>query len=237
MTLDERISRYLDKCEPAISGSDGHGTTFKVACALVNGFALNAEAALAHLTAYNTKCCPPWKPRELRHKVQQAEKTAHTKPRGHLLGADGRTRAEAVQWAAKPVPVRLTPKKDRFRTLRTLLFDPTDNVRARTHSILGGDFRSSEASVIESASPIVQPTGPQPSEPSVAESPSVQQIPPEEDGLVWIPGCKVPRPVEIEVDDDTWRAVEAAGFADEPLIQHALWLFPGSTAVESGVAR
>ena len=116
MTLDERIARYLDKIPGAISGSDGHGQTFTVACALVNGFALDGDAALRHLTTYNATCSPPWSPRELRHKIVQAEKTTHSKPRGHLLGA---TVQQLPEGGRKSIPVSLKPRKGRFRTLRT----------------------------------------------------------------------------------------------------------------------
>ena len=65
-----------------------------------------------------------------------------------------------------------------------------------------------------------------------------EQAPLEDNGLVWIPGCAIRRPVEIEVDDDTWRNAVASGLADEPHIQNALFLFgPGCTVVESGVPR
>lgn len=91
MTLDERISLYLAKCPPAVSGSDGHGSTFKVACALVNGFALDPDAAMRWMLVYNATCAPVWKPRELRHKVEQAAKVTYEKARGHLLGVNGNT--------------------------------------------------------------------------------------------------------------------------------------------------
>jgi hypothetical protein len=42
MTVLERAQRYLSKCPPAISGEQGHKTTFRVACKLVHGFALSA---------------------------------------------------------------------------------------------------------------------------------------------------------------------------------------------------
>lgn len=84
-TLD-RARRYLASCPPAISGSNGHGTTFTVATALTNGFALDRDSALQLLREYNrTSCTPPWSERELAHKVDQAIKTPHDKPRGHLL--------------------------------------------------------------------------------------------------------------------------------------------------------
>jgi hypothetical protein len=85
MTLDERIAKYLKTCLPAISGCHGHSQTFAVACALVNGFALNEEAALEWLLAYNVGCVPPWRRIELQHKIKSALATKHARPRGYLL--------------------------------------------------------------------------------------------------------------------------------------------------------
>jgi hypothetical protein len=60
MTLDERIQRYLDHCEPAVSGSHGHDTTFRVACALIHGFGLDPQTAFQLLKElYNPRCEPP----------------------------------------------------------------------------------------------------------------------------------------------------------------------------------
>ncbi len=83
--LSERIRTYLARVEPAISGQDGHGVTFKVACALVWGFALDAEQAFPFLSEYNGRCQPPWSEKELRHKLDEALKVPQEKPRGHLL--------------------------------------------------------------------------------------------------------------------------------------------------------
>jgi hypothetical protein len=105
MTLDQRIQKYLDCCEPAISGSHGHDTTFRVACALWNGFALSVEGTLAWLGQYNQKCEPPWSPVELRHKAQDAQRSTHQRPRGYLLG-DG----VPFETAACPDPVPTAPK-------------------------------------------------------------------------------------------------------------------------------
>jgi hypothetical protein len=86
MRLNQRIQKYLDCCESAISGSHGHDTTFRVACALWNGFALSVEETLAWLEYYNQKCEPPWSLAELRHKAQDAQRATHQRPRGYLLG-------------------------------------------------------------------------------------------------------------------------------------------------------
>lgn len=85
----DRAAKYLDRCEPAISGQGGHGSLLYAACRLVNGFALTEDAALALLRdRYNPRCVPPWSDAELLHKVQEAGKIAHNEPRGHLLNDD-----------------------------------------------------------------------------------------------------------------------------------------------------
>ena len=186
-----RARAYAAATPVAISGSGGSDQTYSLACSLVNGFALDENTALTILREWNAGCKPPWKERDLRHKVSDALKENHTKPRGHLLG-------NGLPAFHKPVCVALPPERAVWKVQRRKVAEP--------------------------------------SAPPLAKTPSIQPASLEEDGLVRVPGCKVPRPVEIEVDDDTWRAVEAAGFVEEPLIQHALWLFPGSTVVESGVA-
>jgi hypothetical protein len=84
--LHERILAYVARADPAIEGNGGDQQTFKVACSLVNGWALTAEQALPYLEGYNAKCEPPWTEKELRHKLAKAETAPHEKPRGHLIG-------------------------------------------------------------------------------------------------------------------------------------------------------
>jgi hypothetical protein len=87
LTIRERAELYLAKCEPAISGSGGHDTTFRVACALIQGLCVGPEEAYQLLRDfYNPTCSPPWSEVELRHKVQDACVAATGKPRGYLLG-------------------------------------------------------------------------------------------------------------------------------------------------------
>jgi hypothetical protein len=89
MTLPERISRYLERLEPAIAGQHGHDMTFKAACALTHGFALGPEQALPFMLEYNRRCEPEWNEADLRRKlVQAASHPGHQKARGHLLGAN-----------------------------------------------------------------------------------------------------------------------------------------------------
>src|SRR5258708_2732505 len=86
LDISDRIRAYLDMADPAIDGQDGHGTTFRIACALVWGFALDPEEAFPFLAEYNRRCEPPWNEKELRHKLDNALKDPnHQKPRGYLL--------------------------------------------------------------------------------------------------------------------------------------------------------
>jgi RecA-family ATPase len=82
----DRARKYVDSIPGAISGQGGHDQTFTVACSLVNGFALGEHDALRLLTEYNGRCQPPWSEREIAHKIAEALKVAHDKPRGHLIG-------------------------------------------------------------------------------------------------------------------------------------------------------
>jgi hypothetical protein len=75
---------YVAKIPPAISGQDGHGQTFAVACALVKGFDLSIENALPILQEYNKLCVPPWSLKELQHKLDNADAAEDDKPRGYL---------------------------------------------------------------------------------------------------------------------------------------------------------
>jgi len=101
MTTIERARLYLASCPPAISGSSGHNATFTVATALVHGFSLPRSDALTLLTEFNLRCTPPWSERELIHKVDQAEKTTHDKPRSHLM-ASNFTPASSVKSCVSP---------------------------------------------------------------------------------------------------------------------------------------
>lgn len=114
MDLHERICKYLSRIDPAISGQNGHGRTFQVACALYNGFALTEEQLYSYLELYNQRCQPPWSERELRHKASQAAQAQHTKVRGHLINGNGHFEPSDMQYnsfppkAASPTPPKPT---------------------------------------------------------------------------------------------------------------------------------
>jgi hypothetical protein len=82
----ERAERYANKYPPAISGENGHGTAYRLACVLVNGFALDRSEALGILHRWNTACQPPWSTRELEHKIDSAlEAGSREGDRGYML--------------------------------------------------------------------------------------------------------------------------------------------------------
>jgi len=79
----ERARRYLQEVPPAISGSGGHNQTFFAACKLVIGFGLSPDDAYPLLAEWNERCEPPWTEKELRHKLDSADKQEGE--RGELL--------------------------------------------------------------------------------------------------------------------------------------------------------
>lgn len=103
MDKHERICRYLAACPPSISGQNGSGQTFAIACALANGFDLNEADVIRYLTLYSDRCQPPWSEREIAHKAQSAITAQHSKPRGHLIGGNGKFSPEDFKTVSFPV--------------------------------------------------------------------------------------------------------------------------------------
>jgi len=87
----DRARAWLRNTPGAISGQGGHNTTFAVATALVHGFELSHGEAETLLHEYNAKCLPPWKPNDLVHKLNEAFRVSHDKPKGWLLSAQSGT--------------------------------------------------------------------------------------------------------------------------------------------------
>ena len=87
VTLRDRITRYTAVCPAAVSGEHGHNQTLKVAIALIHGFDLSPEVAQEFIIPWNNRCVPPWKERDLKRKLQEADKLAprNGNPRGYLL--------------------------------------------------------------------------------------------------------------------------------------------------------
>jgi len=87
----DRARAWLRNTPGAVSGQGGHNTTFAVATALVHGFELSHGDAETLLHEYNAKCMPPWKPNDLLHKLNEAFRVSHDKPKGWLLSAQSGT--------------------------------------------------------------------------------------------------------------------------------------------------
>ena len=83
--VERRAVAYLAALPPGISGQGGHAATYAAATALVHGFAMEPERALALLMQYfNPRCEPQWSERELRHKIEDAASREHDRPLGWL---------------------------------------------------------------------------------------------------------------------------------------------------------
>lgn len=80
----QAYAEQLARTAPAIAGQQGSRVTLRAAIKVVCGFALDEETGFqVLLEAYNPACQPPWRPEELRRKVQEALRV--TGPRGWLL--------------------------------------------------------------------------------------------------------------------------------------------------------
>jgi hypothetical protein len=89
ITTFERARRFVAKMPGAVSGQDGHGRTFAVACVAAVGFGLSETEVRSILEEYNLQCAPGWSARELDHKCRQAMKSAEREPEkvGYLRDA------------------------------------------------------------------------------------------------------------------------------------------------------
>ncbi len=86
MDLISRARLYLEKLDKAVSGSGGHDATFRAACVLVSGFALDRESALSLLREWNLSHCEPaWSESELAHKIDSAIASQSQKSDGYLV--------------------------------------------------------------------------------------------------------------------------------------------------------
>jgi DNA primase RepB-like protein len=79
-----RAEKYLAAVPPAIACQHGDARTFRVCCRLVRGFALSDAEALGALSAWNSRCEPPWSQRELIRKLASARRYGR-EPVGGLL--------------------------------------------------------------------------------------------------------------------------------------------------------
>lgn len=105
--LERRAVAYLDAMPPAVSGQGGHNATYTAATAMVYGFDLGRDRALALLLAhYNPRCQPPWSEKDLRHKVEDADKEQYDHPRGCLRDPASADAASGVDLSALEAKVR-----------------------------------------------------------------------------------------------------------------------------------
>lgn len=77
-----RARAYVQRIDPAVSGSGGHAQTFAAARALagfIRQHGLSRSDAWCILAEYNARCDPPWAERDLEHKLDDAIQ-AHTVP-------------------------------------------------------------------------------------------------------------------------------------------------------------
>lgn len=82
----KRARAYARSTPAAISGQGGSLATFKLAVALVRGFALSDAEALTVLAEdFNPRCEPPWSAAELNHKLRYARQAGRV-AMGSLLG-------------------------------------------------------------------------------------------------------------------------------------------------------
>lgn len=86
-SLVARAHAYVAKIPPAVSGKNGHGTTFGAALCAVVGFGLSTRQGMAVMQPYNAKCKPPWSQKELLHKVQSARADGR-RPWRYLVGQE-----------------------------------------------------------------------------------------------------------------------------------------------------
>lgn len=128
----ERARKYIAKLPPAVSGQDGHGRTFHVACVLVLGFDLSEGDALTLMREYNQSCQPPWSEKELLHKVKSAANQGGE--RGFLRNA------APDRWSAIRVPSYQEPAR-KPEPRETTLLDATrayvERLRAGEDTLIG----------------------------------------------------------------------------------------------------
>lgn len=85
--LIERARKYLATLPDSIEGQNGHDALFRAATVLAHGYAFDDSTALDLLREYNAeKCSPAWPEKDLVRKISEANRRAHDKPRGWLLG-------------------------------------------------------------------------------------------------------------------------------------------------------
>ena len=99
----ERARRYLEKIPGAVSGDAGHTRTFNAVAHVMIGFDLDPDTTLSIIASdYNPRCDPPWKEKDLLHKIRSVAERC-TRERGYLLQQDRRP-VETTRQAAASAP-------------------------------------------------------------------------------------------------------------------------------------
>jgi hypothetical protein len=128
----ERVAiaeRYVQHCDPAVSGQCGHDTTFRTAAVLVIDFALDVESAKPLMVEWNRTCIPPWPGGETARKLAEVDKL--TKPRGGKL-------LERLN-SSRFTNCRRTEKKDERNRIRIVTTArPLTEIGADLHRRTGG---------------------------------------------------------------------------------------------------
>lgn len=106
-SVSDRARRYISKMPASISGQGGHNAAFSVACVLVLGFGLKDDEALQLMGEWNGGCQPPWSDKELRHKIQSADK--QTGPRNWLRDVPSQRWASFVLPSFRQAPEAAPP--------------------------------------------------------------------------------------------------------------------------------
>ena len=125
----QRAAAWLSKVPPAVSGQNGHSTTYTAAVGLVHGFGLSEGDALSLLSDWNRSCQPPWSDRELIHKIRDAASKPHDKPAGHLLHASGSPQhTDLTRVVFKRPTSTPNPTDSQFKRFLESAFAPTEVV-------------------------------------------------------------------------------------------------------------
>lgn len=155
MDLIDRARAYVAKMPEAVAGQDGHGATFAVARTLLHFFQLPRAQAATVLDEFNQRCAPPWSAKELKHKLDSAEKTRWEGPRATddakrsgpkpaALTGKARTLRTGFSKSVKPA----ASSASQSRTLRTeFLHNYAIHARTQAHEVERGSQKNpSEAS-------------------------------------------------------------------------------------------
>jgi hypothetical protein len=129
MTTLERAALWLAKVPPAVSGQNGHSTTYTAAVGLVHGFQLGYGDAMTLLSEWNLSCQPPWSDKDLAHKLREASSRSHDKPAGHLIQSTSAGMDLSRVTFKRPTPtVPPAPGASEFQRFLQSAFAPTEVV-------------------------------------------------------------------------------------------------------------